>query len=89
MQKEILRTRKILRNELLYKEKSPGNDSKLTFNVTHYTVFRHLKSPLKKLHVILTCDKDHQNVFPEVPILVQEQKEFKITFDESCSPRYY
>ena len=51
------------------KEKGQGNDSKLTFNVTYYPVFRHLKSQLKELHVILDCDGDHQKVFPEVPII--------------------
>ena len=39
VRKEILRARKIPRNELLNKEKSQGNDSKLTFNVTYYPVF--------------------------------------------------
>ena len=53
---------------MLDKEKSQGNDSKLTFNVTYYPVFRHLKSQLKELHVILACDKDHKKTFPEVPI---------------------
>ena len=67
--KEILRARKISRNELLDKEKSQGNVSKLTFSVTYYPVFRHLKSQLKELHVILACDEDHKKVFPEVPII--------------------
>ena len=35
VRKEILRARKIPRNELLDKEKSQGNDNKLTFNVTY------------------------------------------------------
>ena len=38
------------------------------FNVTYYPVFRHLKSQLKELHVILACDEDHEKVFPEVPV---------------------
>ena len=59
LRKEILRARKIPRNDLLDKEKSQGNDSKLTFNVTYYPVFRHLKSQLKESHVIVTCDEDH------------------------------
>ena len=67
--KEILWARKIPRNELLDKEKSQGNDSKLTFNVTYYPVFRHLKNQLKELHVILACDEAHKKVFPEVPII--------------------
>ena len=69
VRKEILWARKISRNELLDKEKSQGNDTKLTFNVTYYPVFRHLKSKLKELHVILACDEDHKNVFAEVPFI--------------------
>ena len=69
VRKEILRARKIPRNELLDKEKSQGNDSKLTFNVTYYPVFRHLKNQLKELHVILACVEAHKKVFPEVPII--------------------
>ena len=67
VRKEILRARKIPRNELLDKKKS--QDSKLTFNVTYYPVFRHLKNQLKELHVILACDEAHKKVFPEVPII--------------------
>ena len=51
---------------MLDKVKILGNDSKLTFNVRYYPVFRLLKSQLKQLHVILACDKDHKKVFPEV-----------------------
>ena len=69
--KEIYRGRKIPRNEFLEKEKSQGNDSnsKLTFNVTYYPVFRHLKSQLKEINGILTCDEDHKKVFSEVRII--------------------
>ena len=59
VRKEILLARKISRNGLLDKKKSQGNDSRLTFNVTYYLVFRHLKSQLKEIHVILACDEDH------------------------------
>ena len=69
MQKEILRARKIPRHELLDKKKNQRNDSKLTFNVMYYPVFRHLKSQLKELHVILACDEDHKKVFLEEPII--------------------
>ena len=69
MRKEIFRVRKIPTNELLDMEKNQGNDSKLTFNVTYYSAFKHLKSQLKEPHVILTCDEDHNKVFPEVQII--------------------
>ena len=89
MRKGIRRARKIPANELLDKKKSWGNDGKLTFNVTYYPVFRHLKSQLKELHVILACDEGHKIVFPDVPIIdLKKKKEFKIRFGESCSPRY-
>ena len=32
-------------------------------------MFRHLKSQLKELHIILACVEDHKKVFPEVPII--------------------
>ena len=54
---------------MLDKEKSQGNDSKLRLNVIYYPVFRHLKSQLKELHIILACDEDHKKVFPEVLII--------------------
>ena len=68
-QKEILQARIIPRDELLNKEKSQGKDSKLTFNFTYYPMFRHLKSPLKELHVVLACDENIEQVFPDVPII--------------------
>ena len=42
-----LRVRKVARNKMLDKEKSQGNDSKLTFNVKYCPVLRHLKNQLK------------------------------------------
>ena len=35
----------------------------------YYPVFRYLNSQLKKLDVILPCDKDHKKVFPDVTII--------------------
>ena len=67
--KEILRTRKIPRSEFLEKQKYHGNNSKLTFNVTHYPDFRHLKSQLKELHIIFACDEGHEEEFPDVSII--------------------
>ena len=54
---------------MLDKEKSQGNDSKLTFNVRYYPGFRHLENQLKKLHVILAFDEAHKKVFREVLII--------------------
>ena len=67
--KEILWAIKIPRNELLDKERSQGNDSKLTFNVTYHPVYRHQKCQLKESHVNLACDEEHKKVFPAIPII--------------------
>ena len=32
-------------------------------------MFSHVKSILFELHVLLTCNKEHQNVFTEVPFI--------------------
>ena len=78
VRQEILQARKIPRNELLDKKKSQGNDSKLTFDVTYYPVFRHLKSQLKELYVILAYDEDHKKLFFKVPIIgFKNDKNFK------------
>ena len=67
VEKEILWAKKIPRNEWLDKGKSQGNGRKLTFNVTYYPLFKHLKPQLKELLAILVCDEDHEKVFPGVP----------------------
>ena len=81
VEKEILWARKIPRNEFLDKRKSQVYDSKLTFNVTYYPVFRHVKPQLKVLLVILACDEEYW--------FLVSKTEFKFTFRESCPPRYY
>ena len=69
VQNDILQARKILRHELLHKEKSQENDCKVTFNATYYPVLRHLKRHLKELQVIFLCNEKHKKVFPEVPVI--------------------
>ena len=87
VQKEVFQARKIPRYELLDKEKSQRNDSKLTFNVTYYPVFRHLKSQLNKLHVILACYEGHNKAFPEVPIFgFKNNKNLKLHLVRAALP---
>ena len=87
VQKEILRARKIPRKELLDKEKSQGNDSKLTFSVRYCPVFRHLKSQLTELRVILAYDEVYKKVFPEVPIIVfKNNKNLKLHLMRAALP---
>ena len=69
IRKEVLRARKFKRNDLLNKEPRKDEGYKLTFNITYHPMLSHVKSILYKLHVLLTCNKEHQNVFTEVPII--------------------
>ena len=86
MRKEILRARKISRNELLDNEKSAN--SILSFNVTYYPAFRHLKSQLEELHAILAYDEDHEKILPEVPIIgLKDNKNLNSHLVRNCSPR--
>ena len=57
-------------NELFDKEKSHGKDSRVTFNLAHYPVFRLLKIQLKELHESLSCDEGYKKNFLTYQLLV-------------------
>ena len=62
----------------------------ITFNITYWPVFRHLKNQLKELHVILACDEAHKNVFPEVPIIgFKNNKNLKSHLMRAALPDIY
>lgn len=42
---------------------------RLTFNIVFHPAFQNLSKLLRKLHVILACNQDHQKVFPDIPII--------------------
>ena len=44
-------------------------ENKLTFNKTYYPTFQNIKTILKELQILLAPDKEHQKVFPNVPIV--------------------
>ena len=49
-------------NEFFDKEKSHGKDSRVTFNLAHYPVFRLLKIQLKELYESLSCDEGYKKI---------------------------
>ena len=69
VRQEILKARKIPRNELLEKERNHPEENKLTFNITYYPAFQNTKTILEELQILLAPDKVHQKVFPNVPIV--------------------
>ena len=51
LRQEILKARKIPRNELLEKERNHSEENKLTFNITHYPTFQNTKTISEALQV--------------------------------------
>ena len=59
---------KFSRIELLYKEKQ-DNKEKLTLNISYHPAYQGINKILRKIHAILTFDKEHDKVFKEIPIV--------------------
>ena len=69
IRKQILRAREHSSNDLLEREKQQISEQKLTFNITYYPVFQNVRAITEELHILLTPDKEHKKVFPNVPII--------------------
>ena len=54
---------------MLEKERNHPEENKLTFNITYYPAFQNTKTILEELQILLAPDKEHQKVFPKVPIV--------------------
>ena len=69
IRKQILYAREHSRNDLLEKEKQQRPEKKLTFNITYYPAFQNVRSIMEELHILLTPNKEHKKVFPDVPVV--------------------
>ena len=69
IRKQILSAREYSRNDLLEKEKQQMPEKKLTFNITYYPAFQHVRRTMEELHILLTPNKEHKKVFPDVPVV--------------------
>ena len=67
--KQILRAREHSRNDLLEREKPQLSEQKLTFNITYYPAFQNVRTIIEELHILLTPNKEHNKVFPNVPVI--------------------
>ena len=45
------------------------SEQKLTFNITYYPAFQNVRAIIEELHILLTPDKEHKKVFPNVPVI--------------------
>ena len=69
VRQKIFNAQKISRNELLKKERNPQEENKLKFGIKYYTAIQNTKIILEELQILLAPDKEHQKVFPYVPIV--------------------
>ncbi|MEO0684792.1 MAG: hypothetical protein AAFY76_07015, partial [Cyanobacteria bacterium J06649_11] len=66
IRKKVLDARKHKRTDLLDSVRS-DKKHKVTLNITFNPAFQNLNKLLRKLHLILTCDDKHQQVFKDIP----------------------
>ena len=50
-------------------KKANKKKQKLTFNIAYYPAFQNVRGIIKELHILLTCNKEHKKVFPNVPVI--------------------
>ena len=50
------------------KEKQQMPEKKLTFSITYFPAFQNVRSIMEELHILLTPNKEHKKVFPDVPV---------------------
>ena len=44
------------------------SEKKLTFSITDYPAFQNVRSLIDELYILITPNKEHKKVFPNVPI---------------------
>ena len=66
---QILRTREHWRNDLLEREKPQMSEQKLTFNITYYPAFQNIRTVMQELHILLTPNKEHKKLTPNVAVI--------------------
>ena len=66
IRKQIFTVREHSRNDLLEREKPQMSEQKLTFNITYYPAFQNVRAIMEELHILLTPNKEHKKLFPNV-----------------------
>ena len=66
---QILRAREDSINDHLEREEQQISEQKLTFNITYYPTFQNVRAIMEELHILLTPNKEHKKVFPNVPVI--------------------
>ena len=45
------------------------SEQKLTFNITYYSAFQNVRAIMEELNILLTPNKEHKKVVPNVPVI--------------------
>ena len=64
-----LRAQEHSREELLDREPAEISELRLAVNITYYPVFQNIRNISQELHLLLAPEKEHKNVFPDVPVV--------------------
>ena len=54
--------------------------NKLVFNITYYPIFSKLSSKISKIYLLSTPDREHSNVFENVPLTSFKKERVRRTF---------
>ena len=44
------------------------SEKNLIFNITYYSAFQNVRNIMEKLHILLTVNKEHKKLIPNVPV---------------------
>ena len=69
VREQIMRARKFKRDDLLDRKPREATGNNHIFNITYHPAFARIKDTLSKIHLLLTPNEEHRNVFPAVPII--------------------
>ena len=69
VRRQILKSRKHTKKDLLNDMKDKRNDYKLVLNITYHPYFPNSKDKMSFLHLLLIPDQEHQQAFHKVPII--------------------
>ena len=69
VRKKVLAARKMKRDELLFGEKKEREKGRIIFNINYHPALASLGKVLQKIQGLLACNKEHQKVFSQVPVL--------------------
>ena len=68
VRQKVLDARAFSRKDLLFRERFEKKE-KITFNLIFHPAFQYIHKILRRMHVILKCDKTHKEVFHDAPIV--------------------